>query len=248
MMNPAEFAHIAAIEESFWWFRGMRRILFRLLDPLAARDELVLEAGCGTGHLSRALEQRYGWRMVPADLAAEGLDYGKGLGVRRMVQADVARLPFAEGRFDAVLSMDVLVHFPRGAEAGPFGELVRVLKPGGLLVLRVSAMDVLRSRHSAFAHERQRFTRRRLLGLAARHRLDVLRCTYLNALLFPVAFTKFRLIEPLLPGPPASGVQPVPRWLDNLLYMPLGLEEKWLGAGRNFALGQSLLLIARKPR
>lgn len=247
-MNPAEFANIAAIEESFWWFRGMRRILFRLLDPLAQPGQLVLEAGCGTGHLSRELEKRYRWRMVPTDLAHEGLSYGRGLGVRRMVQNDITRVPFKTAAFDALLSMDVLVHFPRGAEAEPFSEFVRVLKPGGLLVIRVSAMDILRSRHSAFAHERQRFTRPRLLALARTHHLHVLRCTYLNTLLFPVAFTKFRIIEPLLPGEPESGVQPVPQWLDNLLYMPLALEEQWLGAGLNFPLGQSLLLIARKPR
>jgi len=248
MMNPAEFANIAAIEESFWWFRGMRRILFRLLDPLAKAGDLVLEAGCGTGHLSRELEKRYRWRMVPSDLAPEGLDYGKSLGVKRMVQADIAHVPFSDNSFDVLLSMDVLVHFPRGTEGQPFSEFVRVLKPGGLLVVRVSAMDILRSRHSAFAHERQRFTRPRLLAMAGAHRLQVDRCTYLNSLLFPVAFTKFRIIEPLLGGPPQSGVQPVPRWLDNLLYMPLALEEQWLGAGLNFPLGQSLLLIARKPR
>lgn len=248
MMNPAEFANIAAIEETFWWFRGMRRILFGLLDPLDKRyrPDMVLEAGCGTGHLSRMLEQRYGWRMTPIDLAMEGLAYGTGLGVKRMVQADVSRIPFATGAFDAVLSMDVLVHFALGEEDKPFGEMVRVLKKGGLFVIRVSALNTLRSRHSQFAHERQRFTRARLLALAARHGLRVSRCTYLNSLLSPVAFAKFRLYEPFLKGPVESGVQPVPQWLDNLLYMPLALEEKWLRAGLNFPLGQSLLLIGEK--
>jgi SAM-dependent methyltransferase len=165
-----------------------------------------------------------------------------------MTQADIAVLPFADASFQVVLSMDVLVHFPKGTERKPFGELVRVLEPGGLFVLRVSAMEILRSRHSAFAHERQRFSKPRLLELAESHGLDVLRCTYLNSLLFPISFAKFRLYEPFLSSPPESGVQPVPEWLDNLLYMPLALEEKWLGAGLNFPLGQSLLLIARKRR
>jgi len=33
MMNPAEFANIAAAEQRLWWYRGMRRILFDVLDP-----------------------------------------------------------------------------------------------------------------------------------------------------------------------------------------------------------------------
>lgn len=250
MMNPAEFANIAAMEESFWWFRGMRRVLCRLLDPIAGEGgiERVLEAGCGTGHLSRFLQQRYNWRMIPTDLAMEGLAHGRSLGVDGLTQANISQLPFANNSFDAVLSMDVLVHFARGMEGPAFAELVRVLKPGGLLVIRVSALDILRSRHSQFAQERQRFTRSRLLARAREHRLHVLRSTYCNSLLLPVTLAKFRLYEPFLKSPPDSGVSPVPAWLDNLLYMPLALEAQFLQWGLNFPLGQSLLLLAKKPR
>ena len=59
------------------------------------------------------------------------------------VAADIAALPFQLASFHAVMSM----------------EFARVLKPGGLLVLRASALDSLRNRHSIFAMERQRFSR-----------------------------------------------------------------------------------------
>ena len=36
-MNPAEFANIRQSEEHFWWYRGMRAILFRMLAPLPRR-------------------------------------------------------------------------------------------------------------------------------------------------------------------------------------------------------------------
>ena len=60
-----------------------------------------------------------------------------------------------------------------------------------------------------FAHERQRFTRSRLIELAERHGVKVLRCTHANSLLMPVAFAKFRPWEPLFAAEPASGVAPV---------------------------------------
>ncbi|MGB9606893.1 MAG: class I SAM-dependent methyltransferase, partial [Bryobacteraceae bacterium] len=159
-MNPAEFHFLAHAEREFWWFRGMRRIMFSMLDPLARirRIERVLEAGCGTGHFANLLEQRYGWRVVPVDLAREALEYGRRMGVSRLVQADIARLPFSTDSFDAVFSLDVLVHFPRDQEGPAVTELVRVLKPGGLLVLRTAALKLLRSRHSQFTGECQRFT------------------------------------------------------------------------------------------
>jgi SAM-dependent methyltransferase len=248
MMNPAEFANIAAAERDFWWYRGMRRIMFRLLDPFAAnrRVERALDAGCGTGHFANVLAERYGWPMFPTDLASEALAHARRMGIARATQANIAALPFPSHSFDVVLSMDVLVHFPRGEEDQPMAELARVLRSGGLLALRVSALDGLRSRHSQFAHERQRFTRTRMAKLAGRHGIRILRLTYANSLLLPVALAKFRLVEPLLSGPPQSGVQMVAGWLDRLLYAPLAIESAWLGAGGALPLGQSLILLGEK--
>jgi SAM-dependent methyltransferase len=248
-MNPAEFANIARAEQDFWWYRGMRQILFRLLDPIVEQRPFhrVLEAGCGTGHCAQAIASRYRLRVFPVDLGWEGLRYGKLLGVDRLAQADIAALPFTSGAFDLALSLDVIVHFPRGEEDRPMRELARVLAPDGLLVVRVSALDALRSRHSEFAHEQQRFTHSRLRSLAERHGLEILRCTYANALLAPVAFAKFRICEPLLRSEPQSGVQPVGAWLNRALYAPLEWESRWIGSGRDLPLGQSLILLARKP-
>ena len=247
MMNPAEFANIARAEETFWWYQGMRRILSRFLDPLLAGRKLrnVLEAGCGTGYNALELEKR-GWRLFPLDLQMEGLAYARSMGLRRLVQGDIAALPFCSGSFDAVVSLDVIVHFPRGGEDQPVAEFARVLAPGGLLVLRVSALDVLRSRHSQFTCERQRFTRKRLTELAARHGIRVLRCTYANSILFPVALAKFRLWEPLTRQAPQSGVQPGTGWVNHMLQAALAAEGAWLGAGLNLPVGQSLILAGEK--
>jgi hypothetical protein len=125
-------------------------------------------------------------------------------------------------------------------------ELVRVVAPGGLLVLRTAALEILRSHHAEFTGERQRFTRSQIMQLAAEHGVKVLRCTYANSVLLPVALAKFRLIEPLMQCQPESAVQPIAAWLDRLLYTVLKLEAWWLGAGMNLALGQSLILIGER--
>src|SRR5215471_11446832 len=106
-MNPAEFANIAHAESEFWWYRGMREILFRVLDPIASvqRFERVLEAGCGTGHLSKVLTERFGWTMFPLDLSMHGLRYARDLGITRLTQGDILSLPFRDAAFDALLSL-----------------------------------------------------------------------------------------------------------------------------------------------
>ena len=120
------------------------------------------------------------------------------------------------------------------AEAG------RVVRDPGI------ALDILRSRHSQFAPERQRFTKRRLVGGLKSAGFAVDRVTYCNSLLLPVSFTKFRIIEPLTSAKASSGVEPVSPWLDSLLHTPLRIEAAWIKAGGSFPLGQSMLAIGRK--
>jgi hypothetical protein len=105
---------------------------------------------------------------------------------------------------------------------------------------------MLRSRHSVYTCERQRFTHARLVSVASAAGIRPLRCSYANALLFPVALFKFRVWETLLASRPSSGVTPVPRWLDVLLHVPLAFEAAAIGVGINFPIGQSLLFAGMK--
>ncbi len=246
-MNPAEFDNIARAEQHLWWYQGMNEILYRLIRRHSrVKPVRVLEGGCGTGWLALQLQERFGWDVHALDLGSQGLRYAKRMGLQRLIQGDLSALPFASDSFDAVLSMDVIVHFPRGEEWRAVQELVRVLRPGGEIFIRTSALDLLRSRHSMFAHERQRFTRRRLVETFTRAGIEVERCTYANSLLMPIALAKFRVWEPLTNAPPASGVAPVAPWLNAMLYAAVRAEASWLGAGLNFPAGQSLLLVGRK--
>jgi SAM-dependent methyltransferase len=247
-MNPAEFANIARSEQAFWWYRGMQKIQFRMLDPVfrGRTFERVLEAGCGTGFLASVLGRRYGLPMYPVDLGWEGLEYARTMDVPRPLQCDIAAMPFPDQAFDALVSMDVLVHFAPGDENRPAAEFARVLCRGGLAVIRVSAFEMLRSRHSDFVGEQQRFTARRVRDLLERHGFRLLRSTYANTLLLPVALAKFRIWEPLIGAEPTSGVEPVSPWLDRLLGAPLAAEASLIGAGLNLPVGQSVIAVAER--
>ncbi len=247
-MNPAEFATLEHSERNLWWFRGMRKILFRLLDPIAASRSItrVLEAGSGTGYNASLLADRYQWQMFAADLTWEGISKTPRRARIHPVQANIETIPFGEDSFDALISLDVLVHFPRGEELKAVREFARVLRPHGLLIIRVSAHEVLRSRHAGFVGERQRFSRKRLVEAASSSGFRVIRCTYLNSFLVLVALIRFRIWEPVRRRPVASGTGPVPGWLDRLLYSCLAAEAFPLAKGINFPAGQSLLLLAEK--
>ncbi len=163
-MNPAEFANIARSERDFWWYRGMRRIFFSALDPFLKGRKLhrVLESGCGTGFFSHLLQTERRWPVIPMDISGDGLRYAQAMGVERPVQGNMTALPFRTDCFELLISIDALVHLPPAEAEQALREMCRVLEPGGLVVIRTAALETLRSRHSAFVQERQRYTRGRL--------------------------------------------------------------------------------------
>src|SRR5437762_11476042 len=143
-MNPAEFANIRNSEEHLWWYRGMRKMFFRVVEPYLRGRPLrrMLEAGCGTGYFSKIMQQTRGWPVIPMDIAIDGLRHARRLGVERLVQGDLAALPFSSASFDVVLSLDVIPHLERGSEHQAAREFARVTVPGGLVVIRTAALDI----------------------------------------------------------------------------------------------------------
>lgn len=248
-MNPAEFLNLAAAEERMWWFRGMREIFRRIaVRHLPADISHVLDAGCGTGANARWMAREFGWRVLCLDFAAEGLQLARARhGLTRLVRGDVRALPFRGPGLDLITIFDVLAHLDPGEEALALHEVARCLRPGGWLFLRASAFGWLRSRHSEFVNEKQRFTLSGLIEAVRGAGLEPTYSSYANSLLLPVAVAKFRLVEPLLRAPAASGVHLGPAWLEAALHGVLRAEASWLGSGGRFPVGQSAIVLARKP-
>jgi SAM-dependent methyltransferase len=77
--------------------------------------------------------------ITVCDIDPRAIELARKLHGERLAGADViepgAPLPYTEGRFDLVVSMDVIEHLPEPALAPWVRELYRVLKPGGLLFL-----------------------------------------------------------------------------------------------------------------
>ncbi len=104
--------------------------------PYLSKDGVVLEAGCGLGHVVYYLRQQ-GFNVTGVDYVSEALhvEAVKRLHLPLMV-ADVHHLPYADNSLQGYLSFGVVEHFEAGPEAA-LKEAFRVLKPGGVLVLTV---------------------------------------------------------------------------------------------------------------
>jgi ubiquinone/menaquinone biosynthesis C-methylase UbiE/uncharacterized protein YbaR (Trm112 family) len=101
----------------------------------------ILEAGCGTGRMTREFAARCG-SLVAIDFSWESLRVCRrklqaaGVGNVDLIQADVCRLPFVSGAFDRVVSCQVLEHVPTPeSRAEMVRELGRTARPGAVVVV-----------------------------------------------------------------------------------------------------------------
>ena len=245
-MNPSEYAAMFAVEDRHWWYVGVRREVERWLRTLApAHGErlAVLDAGCGTGGLLANLRSP-AWR-AGVEISAEGVRLARRRGDAALVMGSVAALPFAEGSFDAVVSIDVLCH-SGVVERQAAEEAARVLRPGGLFLVQVPAFDFLRGEHDAAVWTKRRYRRAEVAALLSSAGLTLRGSGYRNSLLFPLAaagrlLRRRRKARELA----RSDVRPVPRPLNAVLSGVLALER---ALGVRFPFGLSVFCVASKPR
>lgn len=131
--------------------------------------DTVLEVGCGTGVVLRALSERVGQRgrVVGVDpsrtLLGAAARILRGHPRRRCIalrSGDGARLPFAADRFDATLAITVLLHV-----ADPLAvakEMTRVTRPGGIVAVQDQDFGTI-----ALTHPDRAVTARIMDGVAA---------------------------------------------------------------------------------
>jgi len=116
-----------------------RRVIRHNLRRYAKRSFLpgarLLHAGCGSGQVDQGLHARY--RITAIDISERALTlYARNNWLaNRIEQASIFDLPFEAETFDGAYNLGVLEHFHPGEIRDILGELHRVLRPGGKLVV-----------------------------------------------------------------------------------------------------------------
>ncbi|MGD0003343.1 MAG: class I SAM-dependent methyltransferase [Anaerolineaceae bacterium] len=119
-------------EPSYVWRAGQERRYEMVREAAGERMHgSVFEAGCGVGSYLFRL-QKEARQAVGLDIEMERARKAH-LGADQVVCGVGESLPFPDGSFDLVLSNEVLEHVQDDRAA--VGEIVRILRPGGRLVL-----------------------------------------------------------------------------------------------------------------
>ncbi len=123
-------------------FAGRRGPAFRrLVTASGARSgDRALDVGCGTGYLARRLGRAVGPRgsVVGVDASEAMVDYARSVEPAPNVSFAVGlaeALEFEDDSFDVVTSSMMLHHLPEDLRGRAVSEMVRVLRPGGRLMV-----------------------------------------------------------------------------------------------------------------
>ncbi|MDO9708222.1 class I SAM-dependent methyltransferase [Paracraurococcus lichenis] len=244
-MEPAEYDLMDAAEDGMWWYRALHAQVLDALDRAAPWHGPLLDAGCGTGgFLARLRRQR-------PDQPAAGVEYHARAAARAAAKSGVPvavgtvnALPFADASFGAVVSLDVLCH--AAVEPGrALAEMLRVLRPGGVLVVNLPAFDWLRSTHDLRVQNARRYTARSAAALLAEAGLVRVRPHYWNSLLLPLMVLQRKVLARAPEG--RSDVAPFPPWIDRSLHAVCRLERLLQHGGLPFPAGGSVLATALRP-
>jgi ubiquinone/menaquinone biosynthesis C-methylase UbiE len=167
------------------WGSRERRYRERVLELAGlAHGESVLDVGCGTGTLAIGAKSVVGptGQVAGVDASPEMIIRAKQKASKAAVaidfrQATAQALPFADASFDVVVSTTLIHCLPETQRAACFGEMARVMKPNGRLLL-IDFGGSADSKHSLFGHlhahrrfdlasERDRVAKAGLTGIAS---------------------------------------------------------------------------------
>jgi SAM-dependent methyltransferase len=248
-MEPHEYQTLHEFEPTYWWYRGLRTILLDILRSGGVSPaSRILDAGCGTGYTLVRIEEEITRASFGLDASVHVLPFWGMRGLKRVSLGSVNQLPFADETFDAVLCVDVL-ECDGVDEQCAFGELCRVTRVGGMIVLVVPAYRWLLTRdHHRAVHSSRRNTRKSLRALIESRPSEVVRLSYLFMLLFPLV-VGYRLLLRLAAKPkaglPRSELRPLPLALNEALYRVVAVERGFFRLV-NLPFGSSLVAVVRK--
>jgi SAM-dependent methyltransferase len=149
--EPGYFERLARVEAGHWWSRAMWRLASDWLGDAirGLRGLWALDVGCGAGlSLIRLAGHREFSRIVGLEPDSGALRLARRHRGFEVIEGSALDLPFEDECFDVVTCFDVLQHLPTCGDRIAAGEIARMLRPGGVVVVRSNSSGFGRGRSS----------------------------------------------------------------------------------------------------
>ncbi len=188
-MQIEEYGALEKIEREHWFYKG-KRILVAYWIERAARflpADAIVDCGAGTGELVRELRERYkpkGISVVGIEYEEEARRLARDRKGTELLEGSILDLPLPGAVSSVTIALDVLEHVEDDKLA--FSELLRITKPGGIVIINVPAFMSLWSDWDVTLRHFRRYSKSSLRAILAPHEKEfqVLHFDYENAFAF----------------------------------------------------------------
>jgi len=224
-MNQSEFEKIYQLENSHWWYVGMREIWEMVLAKFVRKTNFakILDIGCGTGGNLSVLNKFGLASGVEYDSFAVNLCLKNGF---KCTKGSALELP-KKDTYDLITFFDVLYQFEASEIQKILSDAKQILNKKGVLLIREPALEIAKGRHDLLVKTKTRFNQSDLNILLTDLGFKIEFMSYINFLLF-VPIVLNRKIELLTDPTPKSDVS-LPSKIVNFFFLTiLRIESKIL--------------------
>lgn len=247
-METGEYKNIFENEGKHFFYVANRRLVITLAKRYLGSGQTlgqlkILDAGCGTGFLAKKMEELGQVRAV--DISEEALRFAHKYGIR-VKKASITSLPFKANFFDLVVCIDVIYHQMVEDDSRALDEILRVLKPGGILILRVPANKWLRLAHDKYVHTRERYGKEELKSKLLKTGFIIEKLSFVGMILYPLILVRHAWEKVWPPEKVTSSIGKVPKLVNEVFSIFLSIEG-WLLVKTDLPIGIGLIAVGRKP-
>lgn len=244
-MEKVEYKNMYNAEDVHFYYVSLHKTIISLLRKYKPKGTYlkILDAGCGTGRLAE-LMQPFG-EVTGIDMSDEARTFAKKRGVT-VKKASVTNIPFPKNTFDIVTSIDVIVS-KSVDDTKALQEFYRVLKPGGIAILRVSAIPWLKLSHDRFVHSDKRYSKNVFMNRLQKTGFEIKKLTYMNMLLAPVGILQHVYEKFLPPSADHSSISNVNAFINSIATGVFTAEGKLLHTV-SLPFGLGLIAVCEKRK
>jgi SAM-dependent methyltransferase len=240
---------MAAAEEQLWWYKSLHYLVFNYISNSFSENTInIVDAGCGTGGMLKYLSKN-GYKNIEGfDISLDALEICKSKQLNVYLDSIInISAHYKPQSLDVIISNDTFYFINETERKLLIRDFYNLLKPNGLVILNLPALNAFRGIHDISVGVNYRFSKSDIKKMIGPSQFNIIRVTYWPFFLSPVIFiTRFfqRIKLKINKNTKIESDLDLPsRRINNLLFKLTRFENTVF---KNKPFGSSLFLVLKK--